>query len=43
MLDADGATDYSEIEQIYNKVKETAKSNNKGLACVIGSRNINIG
>jgi len=40
MLDADGATDFNEIEKIYKIVQTEAKSNSKNLACAIGSRNI---
>ena len=36
MVDADGATDFNEIEKIYAIVK---CANKNGLACVIGNRN----
>ena len=41
MLDADGATDFNEIEKIYKITSENAKSSMKNLSCSIGSRNIN--
>ena len=40
MLDADGATDFNEIEKIYKIVVNEAKLNSKNLFCAIGSRNI---
>jgi hypothetical protein len=41
MLDADGATDYNDIEKIYKITVQNAKSSSKNLSCSIGSRNIN--
>lgn len=38
-LDADGATDFNEIEKIYKIVKEMTLKSGKGLGCAIGSRN----
>ena len=40
MLDADGATDFNEIEKIYKIVVNEAKLNQKHFSCAIGSRNI---
>lgn len=40
MLDADGATDFNEIEGIYNKAEAIIASDNNRYACVIGSRNL---
>ena len=39
MVDADGATDYHEIEKIYKEVRDLAKRQTKNMACSIGSRN----
>ena len=36
MVDADGATDFTEITKIFKIVKAKTKN---GLACVIGNRN----
>ena len=40
MLDADGATDFNEIEKIYKIAATEAKKSSKNLSCAIGSRNI---
>lgn len=40
MLDADGATDFHEIEGILNHSKKVAARSEKNHACCIGSRNI---
>jgi len=39
MLDADGATDYNEIEKIYELAVERSKQQGNDLACAIGCRN----
>lgn len=39
MLDADGATDFREIDKILAVVSEVAKKSGKGLGIAIGSRN----
>ena len=36
MVDADGATDFKEIEKVYKIAKDTKKNE---LSCVIGNRN----
>ena len=41
MLDADGATDFNEMEKIYKITAKNAKQSPKNLSCSIGSRNIN--
>lgn len=41
-LDADGATDFNEIEKIYCSTVMQAKFSQKSLACAIGSRNISL-
>ena len=41
MLDADGATDYNEIEGIWHKAMSIAEADPSNYSCVIGSRNIN--
>jgi hypothetical protein len=38
-LDADGATDFHEIDKIYKIVNEVSLKSGKGLGCAIGSRN----
>lgn len=43
MLDADGATDYNEIEGIWHKAMSIAEADPSNYSCVIGSRNINQG
>lgn len=43
MLDADGATDFHEIEGIYKRCLKVASGDKNNFACVIGSRNINTG
>ena len=40
MLDADGATDYHEIEGILRSSEKVAAASDKHFSCCIGSRNI---
>ena len=40
MLDADGATTFSELEHVWNKMEELKKQNNTELVMVVGSRRI---
>ena len=39
MLDADGATDFKEIDKIFSIVSDVTKKSGKGLGIAIGSRN----
>lgn len=39
MLDADGATDYKEIVNIYDAVRDLSVKDGKGLVCTVGTRN----
>lgn len=39
MLDADGATDFKEIDKIFSIVSDVTKNSGKGLGIAIGSRN----
>lgn len=38
MVDADGATKFSELEKVYNKIKEAEKNQGNPLVMIAGSR-----
>ena len=38
MVDADGATTFSDLDKVWAKLEEIVKKNNHPLAMVVGSR-----